>query len=189
MPVRTMPTRTLFLHFYLQSILFRRLELKEWNLTQPFVWYWCLKCYPKSWYSRQKNKKNQVKKLIQTVLYIQNFHYDINNKKKLYFQEKIAENKNLKEVWQTLKSVGMPSNGGRQFKISLKENGAVSFDLKKNANTFCRFFSHLAGSLLQKLTCQRNIFGIKTTEEYYKQIRKVCEDFVLHNVVSQSNIS
>ena len=37
----------------------------------------------------------------------------INNKKKLYFEEKIAENKNNpKELWRTLKSLSMPSKRG-----------------------------------------------------------------------------
>ena len=30
--------------------------------------------------------------------------------------------------------------------------------------------------------CSKNKFGIKSTEQYYKQIRNKCEDFVLHNV-------
>ena len=76
----------------------------------------------------------------------------------------------------------MPSKGGRQSKISLKENGVVSFNSKENVNSFCRFFSNLADSLLQKLPRPKNKFGIQTTEEYYEQIRNKCEDFVLHNV-------
>ena len=67
-------------------------------------------------------------------------------------------------------------------KISLKENGVVSFNSKDNANTFCRFFSNLADSLLQKRPRPKDKFGIKTTEEYYKHIRKECEYFVLRNV-------
>ena len=71
---------------------------------------------------------------------------------------------------------------GRQFKISLKENSVVSYNSKDNANTFCRIFSNLADSLLQKLPGLKTKFGIKITEEYYKQIRNECEDFVLHAV-------
>ena len=104
-------------------------------------------------------------------------------RKELYFGENIAENKNNpKELWRTLKSLGMPSKGGRQSKISLKENGVVSFDRKKNANIFCMFFSNLADSLLLKLPHPKNKFGIKTTREYYKETRNNCEDLVLHNV-------
>ena len=104
-------------------------------------------------------------------------------KKNFYFEDKIAENKNSpKELWRTLKSLGMSPKGGRQWKISLKENVVVSFDPKKNANIFCRFFSNSADSLLLKLPRPKNKFGIKTTTEYYKEIHYKCEDFVFHNV-------
>ena len=45
---------------------------------------------------------------------MQNFYLKkINNKKKLYSEEKIAENKNnLKELWRTLKSLSVTSQGG-----------------------------------------------------------------------------
>ena len=45
----------------------------------------------------------------------------------------------------------MPSIGGMQSKVSLNEDGVVSFNSKGNANSFCRFSSNLADSLLQKL--------------------------------------
>ena len=81
---------------------------------------------------------------------------------------------NFKEFWRTLNSLGMASKGRRQSK-TLKENGAVSFNSKDNANT-------LVHSLLQKLPPLKNKFGVETTEEYYKQIRSEYQDFVLHNV-------
>ena len=65
---------------------------------------------------------------------------NIINKKKLYFQGKIAENKNNpKELWRILKYLSMPSKGGRQSKMPLKENGVVFFDPKKNATFFVGF--------------------------------------------------
>ena len=73
----------------------------------------------------------------------------------------------------------MPSKKGRQCKISLKENGVVYFNSKDSANTFCRFFSSLANSLLQKLQPPKNKFGIKSTKEYYK---KIWINLVLDNV-------
>ena len=87
----------------------------------------------------------------------------------------------------------MPSKGVRKSKIPLNVNREVCFNSKNNANTFCRFLSNLADSLLQKLShpdlltkfINQNLltkFGIKTTEEYYTQIRNECEDFVLRNV-------
>ena len=64
----------------------------------------------------------------------------------------------------------------------LQENGVVSFNSRKNANIFCIFLSSLADSLLLKLPCPKNKFGIKTTGQYYKQIRNKGKDFVLHNL-------
>ena len=62
-------------------------------------------------------------------------------------------------------------------------NVVVSFNSKDNANTFCRFFSNLADTLLQKLPRPKNKFGIKITEEYYEQIQNECDvNFVLCNV-------
>ena len=61
----------------------------------------------------------------------------------------------------------MPSKGGRQSKISLKKNGVVFFDPKKNADIFCRFFSNLADSLILKLPrVKKKKIGIKITREY-----------------------
>ena len=75
----------------------------------------------------------------------------INKKKKVYFEEEFVEKKNnLKELWRNLKSLGMPFKEGMQCKMSLKKNGVDSFNSQDNANTFCRFFSNSADSLLQK---------------------------------------
>ena len=76
----------------------------------------------------------------------------------------------------------MPYKEKRQSKISLKNNGVAAFNSKNNASNLCRFFSNLAYSLLKKLPRLKNKFGIKTTDEYYKQIRKECVDFVLHSI-------
>ena len=76
----------------------------------------------------------------------------------------------------------MSSKGGRQSKISLKENGVVSFNSKNNANNFCRFFSNLADRFTTTKTSMSRKFGIKTTEDYYKQLRNEREDFALHIV-------
>ena len=69
-------------------------------------------------------------------LYLKNV---INNKKKVCFEEKIAENRNNpKNIWHNL---GMAPKGGMQSKISLKENGVVCSNSKNNPNTFRTFFS------------------------------------------------
>lgn len=60
----------------------------------------------------------------------------INNKKKLQFAEKNAEKKN---VGKLLNLQTCFFKRGRKSKTSLKENGVVSFDAKKNANIFVGF--------------------------------------------------
>ena len=104
------------------------------------VWYWYFKCNSKL-IGHNKKFKQSGKETDKD-----NFKYGklslkkiINNKKKLYFEEKIAENKiNPKELRRTLIgitfSLGMPSKEERQSKTLLKENGGVLFDLKKNGN-------------------------------------------------------
>ena len=79
----------------------------------------------------------------------------INNKKNFALNKKLQKINNPKEAWQTLKSrksLDMPSKGVRKSKIPLNENREVCFNSKNNANTFCRFLSNLADSLLQKLS-------------------------------------
>ena len=97
-------------------------------------------------------------------------------------KKKIEENKsNLKKLWKNLKTVVMPCKERRQSKI-LKKNGVVALNLKDNARNFCKFSSNLAYSLLKKPPRIKIKFEIKITEEYYKQMRKECEEFVLQHI-------
>ena len=66
----------------------------------------------------------------------------------------------------------MSYKGRRQFPLK-----RVSFNSKDNPNTFCRFFSKLANSLTKQLPRPKNRLRVKTTEEYYKQIRNECVVF------------
>ena len=70
-------------------------------------------------------------------------------KKKSYFEEELGKNRNKpKELWKTLKSLGLSSGKPRQSKIS---DGAIQFEAMGNANTFKRFCPELAGGLQEKL--------------------------------------
>ena len=56
-------------------------------------------------------------------------------KKKSYFEEELGKNRNKpKELWKTLKSLGLNSDKARQSKISLKKDGAIQFKTLENAN-------------------------------------------------------
>ena len=86
-------------------------------------------------------------------------------KKKSYFEEELGRNRNKpKELWKTLKSLGLSSDKGRQSKISLKKDGAIQFKALENANTFKRFYSELAGDLQEKLPSAPNKFASLTTK-------------------------
>ena len=53
----------------------------------------------------------------------------IEKSKKSLFQDKLKENSNnSKELWKTLKSLGMNSKSVNQSKICLKDNGVTQFD-------------------------------------------------------------
>ena len=82
-------------------------------------------------------------------------------KKKSYFEEELGKNRNKpKELWKTLKSLGLSSDKARQSKISLNKDS-------ENANTFKRFYSELAGGLQKKLPRAPNKFTNQITKKYY----------------------
>ena len=105
-------------------------------------------------------------------------------KKKSYFEEELGKNRNKpKELWKTLKSLGLSSDKARQSKISLNKDGAIQFEALENANTFKRFYSELAGGLQEKLPIAPNKFTSQTTKNYYaKTSCNVSNDFEFSNV-------
>ena len=92
-------------------------------------------------------------------------------KKKSYFEEELGKNRNKpKELWKTLKSLGLSSDKARQSKISLKKDGAIYFQTLKNANTFKSFYSELAGGFQEKLPRAPNKFTSQKTKNYYARL-------------------
>ena len=69
-------------------------------------------------------------------------------KKKCYFEEKLGKNRNNpKEIWKTLKSLGLSLDKAKQSKISLKKDSAIQFKALENVNTLKRVYSELPGSI------------------------------------------
>ena len=61
-------------------------------------------------------------------------------KKRTFFQDKLTENSNnSKELWKTLKSLGMNSKNVNQWKNFLKENSVTQFEPKKKMQIFLKF--------------------------------------------------
>ena len=92
------------------------------------------------------------------------------NKKKQYFEEKLSENiAKPKELWQTLKSLGLPNKKNSPSNICLKDKNGLSFDSLSIAETFKKYYSSLAGNLVLKLPKPSNDFEIQTVNNYYKK--------------------
>ena len=75
-----------------------------------------------------------------------------------------------KELWKSLKSLGLPCKKATRSSICLENNGTLSFDSKTNAEIFKDFYSNLAGDLLKKLPSPTNKFGIEAVKKYYKNM-------------------
>ena len=58
-------------------------------------------------------------------------------KKKSYFEEELAKNRNKpKELWRTLKSLGLSLDKTRKPNFFFKKDGTIQFEALENANTF-----------------------------------------------------
>ena len=105
-------------------------------------------------------------------------------KKKSYFEEELGKNRNKrKELWKTLKSLGLSSDKARQSKVSLKKDSAIQFEALENANTFKKFYSELAGGLQEKFPRAPNKFTSQTTKNHFaKTSSNVSNNFEFSNV-------
>ena len=105
-------------------------------------------------------------------------------KKKSYFEEEVDKNrKKPKELWKTLKSLGLSSGKAKQSKFSLNKDGDIQFEALENAITFKRFYSELAGGLQEKLPRAPKKYTSQTTKKYHaKTSCNVSNDFEFLNI-------
>ena len=85
-----------------------------------------------------------------------------------------------KDLWNTLKSLGLSSKTNCRSKICLKTNENLSFDPKTNADTFMKFYSNLASDLVKQLPAAPNKFGIDTVKKYYVKYELEGKFFLIH---------
>ena len=99
----------------------------------------------------------------------------IKKKKKEFYEDKLKENIGKpKELWKTLKDLGLPSKKiSSSPKICLEDNDGISFDSNKISNMFKTFFSNLAEDLVSKLPAAPNKFNKSTVENYYKNVDSI----------------
>ena len=93
-------------------------------------------------------------------------------KKKEYFENKLKENiAKPKDLWKTLKSLGLSKKFSVAQTNAIEDNKRLKYDLKSIAETFAKFYSNLAESLLKNLSNSPNKFDINSVHQYYKKRR------------------
>ena len=116
----------------------------------------------------KRSKKFEDEKIYKAAKYLtENL---IKNKKKNYIKSKLQENiAKPKELWKTLKSLGLPNKNTSSGKICIETNGEVSFETEKNAESFKTFFGNLADNLVLKLPTAPMKFGKSTLKHFYEK--------------------
>ena len=112
----------------------------------------------------------------------------IKNKEKNFVVGKLNENiGKLKELWKSLKSLGLPSKKARSSStICLEKEGILSFDPKANAEIFKDFYSNLANDLVKKLPNPPNKYGKDAVKKYYENLNLVGKSFSFEPVAHAS---
>ena len=120
-----------------------------------------------------KKSKTQVDKDIYREAQC-NVQKMIKNKKKTFYHTKLKENIGKpKELWKTLKTLGLPSKKAPPTKICLKTNDTISFDDATNASIFKNFYSSLADNLVSKLPTAPKRFDISLLKTFYEKNAKL----------------
>ena len=83
----------------------------------------------------------------------------IRKKKREFYETNLRQKINKpKELWKTLRSMGLPSKAVTASNICLKDKNEIVFNATKNYSIFKNYFSCLAHNLVSKLPLSPNIF-------------------------------
>ena len=97
---------------------------------------------------KYKEARNEVQKLIRTT-------------KKAYFESKLTENIGKpKELWKSLKSLGLKFERSISNINCLENDKSANFDVKDVDKGFCAYFLNLAENLESKLPNSSNKYGV-----------------------------
>ena len=111
----------------------------------------------------------------------------IEKKKKTYVVGKLNENIGKpKELWESLKSLGLPSKQDKPSKICLNKDDEHCFDDQINSDTFKNFFSTLAKELVNRLPNPPGKFGTESVKKYYKHLNVGKKTFTLHHATDEN---
>ena len=89
-------------------------------------------------------------------------------KKREYFENKLKEN--TAKPKEKLKSLGLSQNFSVVQTNAIEDKKRLKYDLKSVAQTFAKFYSKLAESLLKNLSNSPNKFNINSVHQYHKNI-------------------
>ena len=64
-----------------------------------------------------------------------------------------------RELWKSLKKLGLPNKNGPSSKICLGNNDQVTFNNNENTETFKNFYENLAPDLVNKLPLPTHKFN------------------------------
>ena len=105
----------------------------------------------------------------------------IASKKQAFFEEKLSETIDKpKELWESLKSLGMPNKTVISNFNAIKENDTLTFDTVSIFKIFQNLFSNLAKSLLIKLPDPSDKYNLQPVIRYYSSFT-ISDDFCLSN--------
>ena len=83
----------------------------------------------------------------------------VRKKKREFYETNLRQKINKpKELWKTLKSMGLPSKAVTASNICLIEKNEIVFNATKNCSIFKNYFSSLAQNLVSKLPLSPDFF-------------------------------
>ena len=92
-------------------------------------------------------------------------------KKQTFLEDKLKQNaNNPKDLWKTLKSLGLPKKTATSNSICLEIDGKLSFTAKENVECFKIFYSCLAANLLSKLPDIPVRYGDEHLNNFYDKL-------------------
>ena len=92
----------------------------------------------------------------------------IRKKKREFYETNLRQKINKpKELWKTLKSMGLPSKAVTASNICLKDKNEIVFNATKNCSIFKNYFSSLAHNVVSKLPLLPNILTESKMASYY----------------------
>ena len=93
----------------------------------------------------------------------------ISYKKKKFFENNLNDSIGRpRELWEALKSLGLPSKTSVCRTTALEVKNTTSFGTKSTLDVFKNYYSTLADSLLKKLPTTPNRYTFITVIQYYR---------------------